>query len=79
MADQGALQMAFDPAWDSAVPYTVLIDAGGKPFCKKLRTVDRLEFAPLDPCLPPVRLQRLQPVLAGGCRAQTARKERSRT
>jgi hypothetical protein len=44
MADQGVLQMAFDPAWDSAAPYTVLIDAGGKLLCKKLRSVDTLEL-----------------------------------
>lgn len=39
-----ALQMAFDPAWDSAVPYTVLIDAGGKVLYKKLGSVDMLEL-----------------------------------
>jgi len=44
MADRGALQMAFDPASDSAVLYTALIDAGGKLLGKKLRSVDTLEF-----------------------------------
>ena len=39
-----ALQMAFDPAWDSAVPYTVLIDRGGKVLYKKLGGVDMLEL-----------------------------------
>lgn len=39
-----ALQMAFDPAWDSAVPYTVLIDPGGKVLYKKLGSVDMLEL-----------------------------------
>ena len=38
-----ALQMAFDPAWDSAVPYTVLIDHGGKVLYKRLGSVDMLE------------------------------------
>ena len=42
MADQGALQIAFDPAWDSAVPCT--IDAGGKFLSKKLRSVDIVEL-----------------------------------
>ncbi len=32
--------------------------------------------APDDPCLPPVRLHRLQPALAGRCSAETARKDR---
>jgi hypothetical protein len=44
MEDQGVLQMAFDSAWDSAVPHRVLIDAGGKLLCKKLRSVDMLEL-----------------------------------
>lgn len=39
-----ALQMAFDPAWDSAVPYTVLIDPGGKLLYRKLGSVDMLEL-----------------------------------
>ena len=39
-----ALQMAFDPAWDSAVPYTVLIEPGGKVLYKRLGSVDMLEL-----------------------------------
>lgn len=39
-----ALQMAFDPAWDSAVPYTVLIDPSGKVLYKKIGSVDMLEL-----------------------------------
>ena len=39
-----ALQMAFDPAWDSAVPYTVLIDPGGRLLYRKLGSVDMLEL-----------------------------------
>ena len=42
--DTTALQMAFDPTWDSAVPYTVLIDADGKILYKKLGGVDMLEL-----------------------------------
>jgi peroxiredoxin len=39
-----ALQAAFDPTWESAVPYTVLIDAAGKVLYKNLGTVDMLEL-----------------------------------
>lgn len=39
-----ALQMAFDPTWDSAVPYTALIDAGGKVLYKKVGSVDMFEL-----------------------------------
>jgi len=42
--DTTALQMEFDPTWDSAVPYTVLIDADGKVLYKKLGSVDILEL-----------------------------------
>jgi len=42
--DTAALQAAFDPTWESAVPYTVLIDAGGKVLYKNLGTVDMLEL-----------------------------------
>jgi peroxiredoxin len=42
--DTAALQTAFDPTWDSAVPYTVLIDADGKVLYKKLGSVDMLEL-----------------------------------
>jgi peroxiredoxin len=42
--DTAALQAAFDPTWESAVPYTVLIDADGKILYKNLGTVDMLEL-----------------------------------
>jgi peroxiredoxin len=42
--DTTAMQTAFDPAWDSAVPYTVLLSADGKVLYKKLGTVDLLEL-----------------------------------
>jgi peroxiredoxin len=42
--DTPALQTAFDPAWDSAVPYTVLIDAQGKVLYKRLGSLDILEL-----------------------------------
>jgi len=42
--DTAALQAAFDPTWESAVPYTVLIDADGKVLYKSLGTVDMLEL-----------------------------------
>jgi peroxiredoxin len=42
--DTAALQAAFDPTWESAVPYTVLIDADGKVLYKNLGTVDMLEL-----------------------------------
>jgi len=42
--DTAALQAAFDPAWQSAVPYTVLLDANGKVLYKNLGTVDILEL-----------------------------------
>jgi len=42
--DTGALQAAFDPAWESAVPYTILIDADGKVLYKTLGSVDILEL-----------------------------------
>jgi len=38
------LQAAFDPTWQSAVPYTVLLDASGKVLYKNLGTVDMLEL-----------------------------------
>jgi hypothetical protein len=40
-----ALQAAFDPAWESAVPYTVLIAPHGKVLYKKQDSVDMLEIA----------------------------------
>jgi peroxiredoxin len=42
--DTAALQAAFDPTWESAVPYTVLLDASGKVLYKKLGSVDILEL-----------------------------------
>ncbi|HUE44567.1 MAG TPA: redoxin family protein [Candidatus Sulfotelmatobacter sp.] len=42
--DTEALQKAFDPAWESAVPYTILLDANGKVLYKNLGTVDILEL-----------------------------------
>jgi thiol-disulfide isomerase/thioredoxin len=38
------LQKAFDPAWESAVPYTVLLDSNGKVLYKNLGSVDILEL-----------------------------------
>jgi peroxiredoxin len=42
--DTAALQAAFDPAWESAVPYTILLDADGKVLYKNLGKVDILEL-----------------------------------
>jgi peroxiredoxin len=42
--DTAALQKAFDPEWESAVPYTVLIDADGKVLYKRIGSVDMLEL-----------------------------------
>jgi peroxiredoxin len=42
--DTAAMQKAFDPAWESAVPYTVLIDADGKVLYKRIGSVDMLEL-----------------------------------
>jgi len=42
--DTVALQQAFDPAWDSAVPYTILLSADGKVLYKQLGSVDILEL-----------------------------------
>ena len=39
-----ALQAAFDPAWESAVPYTILLDADGRVLYKNLGSVDILEL-----------------------------------
>jgi len=43
-SDTAALQAAFDPVWESAVPYTVLLDADGKALYKNLGSVDILEL-----------------------------------
>jgi peroxiredoxin len=42
--DTAALQTAFDPTWESAVPYTVLLDPDGKVLYKNLGSVDILEL-----------------------------------
>jgi peroxiredoxin len=42
--DTAALQAAFDPAWESAFPYTVLLDTDGKVLYKSLGSVDILEL-----------------------------------
>jgi len=41
--DTAALQAAFDPAWQSAVPYTVVL-ASGKVIYKTIGSVDLLEM-----------------------------------
>jgi peroxiredoxin len=43
-SETAALQAAFDPAWESAVPYTVLLDPDGKVLYRNLGTVDILEL-----------------------------------
>jgi peroxiredoxin len=42
--DTAAMQKAFDPTWESAVPYTVLIDADGKILYKRIGSIDMLEL-----------------------------------
>jgi peroxiredoxin len=42
--DTAALQAAFDPKWQSAVPYTVLLGPGGKVLYSTLGSVDILEL-----------------------------------
>ena len=42
--DTASLQTAFDPKWDSAVPYTVLLSADGKVLYKQLGSADMLEL-----------------------------------
>ena len=42
--DTAALQAAFDPEWQSAVPYTVLLDMDGRVLYKSLGSVDILEL-----------------------------------
>jgi peroxiredoxin len=42
--DTSALQTAFDPKWDSAVPYTILLSADGKVLYKQLGSADMLEL-----------------------------------
>jgi peroxiredoxin len=42
--DTASLQTAFDPKWDSAVPYTILLSADGKVLYKQLGSADLLEL-----------------------------------
>lgn len=42
--DTVELQKAFDPAWDSAVPYTILLSPEGKVLYKEMGSVDVLEL-----------------------------------
>ncbi len=42
--DTAALQSAFDPKWDSAVPYTILLSGDGKVLYKQLGSADLLEL-----------------------------------
>jgi hypothetical protein len=42
--DTAALQAAFEPKWESAVPYTVLLGPDGKILYQKLGPVDILEL-----------------------------------
>jgi len=42
--DTAALQAAFDPTWESAVPYTVLIAPDGKVLYQKQGSLDMLEL-----------------------------------
>ena len=42
--DTAALQAAFDPKWQSAVPYTVLLAPGGKVLYSTVGSVDILEL-----------------------------------
>jgi hypothetical protein len=42
--DTAALQAAFDPKWESAVPYTVLLTPDGNLLYQKLGPVDILEL-----------------------------------
>jgi peroxiredoxin len=43
-SDTVELQKAFDPAWDSAVPYTILLSSDGKVLYKEMGSVDLLEL-----------------------------------
>jgi len=42
--DTAALQAAFDPKWESAVPYTILLSGDGKVLYKQLGSADLLEL-----------------------------------
>ena len=61
--DTAALQTAFDPKWDSAVPYTILLSGDGKVLYKQLGSADMLELKRIDPGEPALGLQRLQSIL----------------
>jgi peroxiredoxin len=43
-ADTVGLQQAFDPSWDSAVPYTILLSGDGRVLYKQMGSVDILEL-----------------------------------
>ena len=43
-ADTEAMQKAFNPKWDSAVPYTVFIDPDGKILYEQLGSLDILKL-----------------------------------
>jgi peroxiredoxin len=42
--DTAAMQKAFDPEWQSAVPYTVLLAPGGKVLYSTMGSVDQIEL-----------------------------------
>lgn len=42
--DTQEMQKAFDPAWDSAVPYTVLLSTDGKVLYKEIGSIDMLQL-----------------------------------
>jgi peroxiredoxin len=42
--ETASLQTAFDPKWDSAVPYTILLSADGKVLYRQLGSADLLEL-----------------------------------
>jgi hypothetical protein len=42
--DAAALQAAFDPKWQSAVPYTVLLGPNGKELYSTIGSVDLLDL-----------------------------------
>jgi len=42
--DTAAMQKAFDPQWESAVPYTVLLAPGGKVLYSTMGSVDQIEL-----------------------------------
>jgi hypothetical protein len=42
--DTASLQAAFDPKWESAVPYTILLGPDGKVLYKNLGSVDMLDL-----------------------------------